>query len=307
LKVKNINPYLVEGKDSFLMKRKKPITNSPQMNYGSMPNDAGYLLMNDNEKRELLNKCPKAEKFIKEFVMGEELINNISRWCLWLEGSSPNELKEMPEVLERIENVRKARLNSNRSATKDLANFPNRFGEMRQPKETFIAFPRVSSENRKFIPITFLSANVIAGDKVYTIENGRLYHFGVLLSSMHMSWMRQTSGRLKSDYSYSNSITYNNFPWADNPTEKQIKAVEEAAQKVLDIRAKFPESSLADLYDPNTMPPELVKAHQAIDKAVDLCYRSQPFINETKRIEFLFELYDKYTSGIFVKEKKKKK
>ena len=301
--VKNINPYLIEGKDIWVSKIRHPICNVPEMNYGSMANDGGNLLMNTVEKEDLIKKCPSAEKFIRKFIMGDELINNISRWCLWLESCNPEELRQMPEVKVKIEAVKKMREQSNRKATRELAFFPSRFGEVRQPIEKYIALPRVSSENRKYIPIVILPPEIIAGDKVYTIEHCSYFHFGVLTSSMHMDWMRLTAGRLESRYSYSNSITYNNFPWPENPSEKQKKDVEDAAQKILDTRAQFPGSSLADLYDPLTMPPALVKAHQDLDKAVDLCYRPQPFPNETKRIEFLFELYDKYTAGLFAKEK----
>jgi hypothetical protein len=307
IKVRNINPYLIEGKDTLILKVKRPISDVPEMNYGSMPNDGGFLLMNDSEKAELLAKCPNAGVYIKKFIMGEELINNISRWCLWLSECPPDQLRNMPEVIDRVESVRRLRDASKRQATKDLALFPSRFGEVRQPKNRYIALPRVSSENRSYIPIDILEPEVIAGDKVYTIENGSNYHFGVLVSKMHMTWMRYTCGRLKSDYSYSNTITYNNFPWPENPSEKQVSTVEQATQKVLDTRAEFPNSSLADLYDPLTMPPALVKAHQELDRAVDLCYRAQPFTTEAKRMEFLFELYEKYTAGLFVKEKAGKK
>jgi hypothetical protein len=306
IRVKNINPYLVEGRDILLMKRTNAICQVPKMNYGSMANDGGNLLLNDCEKETLIHKCPLSGKYIRKFVMGDELINNISRWCLWLEDCNPEELRQMPEVKERIEAVKKLRESSSRATTKDLALFPSKFGEIRQPKGYYLALPRVSSENRTYIPITILPPETIAGDKVYTIDNCSLYHFGILISKMHMDWMRLTAGRLESRYSYSNSITYNNFPWPETPSEKQIKTIEEAAQKVLDTRLKFPGSSLADLYDPLTMPPDLVKAHQELDRAVDLCYRPQPFPNETKRIEFLFELYDKYTAGLFAVEKKPK-
>jgi len=306
LKAKNINPYLVEGKDIFLLKRRENICNMPEMNYGSMANDGGFLLLNDVEKSELISKQPQAEKYIRKFVMGDELINSIPRYCIWIENFFPNELNSVSLILERIDKVKKNRLSSTRDATKELASMPYRFGEVRQPKENYIALPRVSSENRKYIPITILEKSIIAGDKVYTIEKGDLYHFGVLFSEMHMSWMRLTAGRLESRFSYSNSITYNNYPWPENPSDKQKEVIEKAAQKVLDIRAAFPDSSLADLYNPLTMPPALVKAHNELDKAVDLAYRPQPFINETKRIEFLFELYDKYTAGLFAVEKKKK-
>jgi hypothetical protein len=172
--------------------------------------------------------------------------------------------------------------------------------------ETFIVIPEVSSEKRIYIPIAFLDKNIIATNRLQLVPDATVWHFGILSSLMHMTWTKYVCGRLESRFTYSNTVVYNNFTWPENPNEKQIKAVDDAAQKVLEIRAKFPESSLADLYDPNTMPPELIKAHQALDKAVDLCYRPQPFINETKRIEFLFELYDKYTSGMFVKDKKNK-
>lgn len=307
IKVKNINPYLVEGKDIILLKRTSPICDSPIMTYGSMPNEGGFLLMNEDEKKELINKEPVAKKYIRPFVMGEELINSIPRFCLWLEDIQPNELANLKEVSKRVKAVFDLRNNSTREATRKLAQYPTRFGEMRQPKSNYIALPRVSSENRKFIPVTILKKEVIAGDKVYTISSESKYYFGIILSSMHMSWMRVTSGRLKSDYSYSTQLTYNNFPWAENPTEKQVKAIETAAQKVLDVRAMFPNSSLADLYNPLTMPPALSKAHNELDKAVDLAYRSQPFTSEAKRMEFLFELYEKYTADLFTKEKTKKK
>ncbi len=206
-----------------------------------------------------------------------------------------------------MQEVKEYRLKSTRPTTRKLADFPMLFGEIRQPNSNYLLVPGVSSENRSYIPIGFLSKDVIASDLARAIPDANLYLFGVLTSRMHMTWVKYICGRLKSDFRYSNSLVYNNFPWAENPNEKQKQAVDEAAQKVLDARAQFPDASLADLYGPNTMPPVLVKAHQALDKAVDLCYRSQPFQNETKRIEFLFELYDKYTSGMFVAQGLKKK
>jgi hypothetical protein len=305
IKVKNISPYLTDGNDVILLKRSSNICKMPVMNYGSMPNDGGFLLLNEAEKEEIISKQPLSEKYIRKFVMGEELINSIPRYCIWIDDYSPNELKNATLILERINKVKNNRLSSNRQTTRELSSMPYRFGEVRQPKENYIAFPRVSSQSRKYIPITILDKSTIAGDKVYTIETGGLYHFGVLMSEMHMVWMRLTCGRMKSDYSYSNTITYNNFPWPLNPNEKQINAIETAAQKVLDARAEYPESSLADLYG-SLMPPILVKAHNELDKAVDLAYRPQVFANDTKRIAFLFELYERYTAGIFIKEKKQK-
>lgn len=227
---------------------------------------------------------------------------------------SPNELKEMPLVYERVQKIKVFREQSKRPQTLNAAKFPSMFGEERHPDSDYLAIPKVSSENRDYIPIGFCTKNIICGDKLFNLPNATLFHFGIITSLMHMTWMKYTCGRMKSDYSYSNTIVYNNFPWPENPTDKQKETVEKTAQAVLDARAVFQNllsgsrgASLADLYDPNTMPPVLVKAHQALDKAVDLCYRSQPFINETKRIEFLFELYDKYTAGLFAKEKKKSK
>lgn len=306
LKVKNINPYLVEGKDSFVPSRKKPICNVPEISYGSMANDGGFLLLNDNEKELLLKKEPEAAKFIRRFIGSQEFINNITRWCIWLKDVAPNEFSNLKEIVAHVQNVRAYRLKSTRPTTRRLAEFPMLFGEIRQPETNYLLIPGVSSENRKYIPIGFLNKDIIASDLARTIPDASFYSFGVLTSIMHMVWVKYVCGRLKSDFRYSNSLVYNNFPWPGNPSEKQIKAVEAAAQDVLDSRSQFPNSSLADLYDPTTMPPALVKAHHALDKAVDLCYRPQAFTSENKRIEYLFELYDKYTAGLFVKEKKKK-
>jgi hypothetical protein len=213
----------------------------------------------------------------------------------------------MPKVIERLENVKKFRLNSTKEATIKDASTPSLFSEIRQPATKYLLIPRVSSETRIYIPIGYMEPEVIISDRATALPNADKYCFGIITSILHMTWMKYTCGRMKSDYNYSNSIVYNNFPWPENPTDKQKQAVEEAAQAVLDARAQFPESSLADLYDPNTMPPVLVKAHQQLDKAVDLCYRPQPFTSEAKRIEFLFELYEKYTGGLFPTVKKTRK
>jgi hypothetical protein len=307
LRVKNINPYLVEAKDIFITKRSKPICTVPQISRGSDAIDNGNLLLNLDERNALISKHPEVEKWIHPFLMGREFINNIPRFCLWLKGVDPSEIKKYPAVYERIEKVRIFRSSSKRIQTLKAAKFPTLFGEERHPDSSYLAIPKVSSENRLYIPIGFCDVDIICGDMLFNLPHATLYHFAIITSLMHNSWMRSTCGRLKSDYRYSGSNVYNNFPWPENPNEKQVQAVEAAAQNVLDARAQFPNASLADLYDPNTMPPLLVKAHQALDKAVDLCYRPQAFVNETKRIEYLFELYDKYTSGMFVKEKKGKR
>jgi hypothetical protein len=307
LRVKNINPYLVEGNDSFLKSISSPICNVPKMQSGSAARDGGFLILTNDEKIELVNQNAKTEKFLNRFISGDDFINNIIRWCIWLKNISPSEFREIKEFQERFKGVRAFREKSTRIGTKKMAELPYLFAEERQPEKDFLLIPKVSSENRKYIPIAYLTKDFIVSDKTFVIPETSQYHFGVITSLMHNTWMRYTCGRLESRYSYSNTIVYNNFPWPESPTAKQREAVETAAQAVLDVRLLFPQSSLADLYDPNTMPPALVKAHQQLDKAVDQCYRTQPFINETKRIEFLFELYDRYTAGMFRKEKKGKK
>ncbi len=306
LKVKNINPYLVDAKNVLISKRKHPICNVPEMSYGSMANDGGNLLLTNEEKEILVNSNSLIYKFIRPFVGSYEFINNIKRWCLWLKDVPPNEFSSITLIRDRINEVKKYRLASNRLATRKLSETPYLFGELRQPNSNYLLIPGVSSENRKYIPIGYLNNDVIASDLARTIPNASLYHFGILESIMHMGWVKYVCGRLKSDFRYSGSIVYNNFPWPENPTEKQIKAIEDAAQKVLVARLQFPESSLADLYDPLTMPPVLVKAHNELDKAVDLAYRPQAFTSEANRMVFLFELYEKYTAGLFAKEKPKK-
>ena len=206
-------------------------------------------------------------------------------------GISPEEIKNSPEVLRRVENVRTKRLMSTREETKNLAETPTLFGEIRQPKEGYLAIPEVSSETRNYIPIALLSPDTIATNKLYTMSGADLYDFGVMTSLMHMTWIRAVAGRLESRYQYSAGIVYNNFPWPEKPTDAQKKAVGDAAQEVLDTRAKYPSATLADLYDPNTMPADLLKAHKALDKAVDACYDKKLFKSEPERLEFLFELY----------------
>jgi hypothetical protein len=305
IKAKNINPYLVDAKDLLIDKNSNPICNVPKMSFGNMPLDGGHLLLSDDEKNEFVLKEPKAEKYIMPLISAYEFLNGEKRWCIWLVDAEPSELKQLPYVLKRVEAVKKFRLDSVAPSTQKFAATPTLFRDRNQP-ETFIVVPRVSSENRPYIPFGFFDKNSIVSDTCMSIPNGNQYHFGVLMSKMHMAWVKSVCGRLKSDYRYSKDIVYNNYPWPENPTEKQIKAIETAVQKVLDARLQFPNSSLADLYDPLTMPPVLVKAHNELDKAVDLAYRPQAFTNEANRMVFLFELYEKYTADLFTKEKPKK-
>jgi len=295
-KVKNINPYLVNGKDVVILARTKSICNVPEITYGSMANDGGNLLLSDDEKKEIVRKEPEAINLIKRFLGSYEFINGIKRWCIWLKDVPPNQYSDLKEIRKRINAVKENRLKSNRLTTRRLADFPMLFGEIRQPNSSYLLIPGVSSENRKYIPIGFLSKDIIASDLTRTILNADLFLFGIISSMVHMTWVKYICGRLKSDYRYSNKLVYNNFPWPNNPNEKNKKKVEKMAHEVIEARKEFPNSSLADLYDPLTMPPELVKAHQGLDKAVDLCYRPQAFTSEAARIEYLFDLYNQYVA-----------
>lgn len=305
LQVRNINPYLVDAKDLLINKSSNPICNVPKMSFGNMPLDGGNLLLSDEEKKEFILKEPKAKKYIKPLISAHEFLNGEKRWCIWLVDIEPNELKQMPEVLKRVEAVKKFRLESVAPSTKKFATTPTLFRDKNQPA-TYILIPRHSSENRQYIPMGFFDKTSIASDSCLTIPNGNLYHFGVLMSKMHMAWIKSVCGRLESRFRYSKDIVYNSYPWPENPSDKQVKAIELAVQKVIDIRQEFPNSSLADLYDPLTMPPKLAKAHQDLDKVVDLAYRPQIFVSDAKRMEFLFELYEKYTANLFTKEISKK-
>ena len=307
ISVKNINPYLVEGADLVVLKRRKPICNVSEISFGSMPNDGGNFLLSPEERDELLILEPNATQVIKQLLSAHEFLNGKKKYCLWLKDVSPSLLKQLKEVQKRVDNVKQLRLNSTRAATQKLAAFPTLFGEIRQPENDFVLVPLNSSMNRKYIPMGFFDKNHIPNNTCSAIDRASLFEFGVLQSEMHMTWVNYVCGRIKSDYRYSNEIVYNNYPWAKEPSDKNKNAVETKAQKVLDVRVDFPESSLADLYDPLTMPPKLVKAHQELDKAVDLCYRPQAFTNETGRIEFLFDLYNEYKMPLLKKEKKTKK
>jgi hypothetical protein len=298
---------LVEGNDIILLSRRKPLCPVPEFIYGNKIVDGGNYLFDDQQMHDFISLEPGSQKYFFPILSGSEFINGENRWCLYLKNIGPNELKSLPQVLDRVEKVKRFREQSSKIPTQNSALTPTLFAEQRQPDKEFILVPRTSSENRKYIPIAFFSKDYIVNDSCIALPWATLYHFGFLTSQMHMTWMKYVCGRLKSDYRYSNSIVYNNFPWPENPTEKQTRTIEDAAQNVLDTRAHFPGNSLADLYDFLTMPPDLVKAHQELDKAVDLCYRPQPFFNETKRIEFLFELYDRYTAGLFAIDLKKKK
>lgn len=297
--VNNINAYLVNAPDILVKSQQRHVGNMPAISFGSMPNDGGHLLFTDDEKNEFLQKEPQATKFIRPLVSAREFINGISRWCLWLSQANPKELQQMPEVMKRVAQVKQHRQASSRKSTQKLANIPALFGEIREQKGNYIVIPRVTSENRNYVPMGFLTNGHVISDSCLFINDANLFHFGVVSSAIHIAWLKFIGGRLEGRFRYSGNIVYNNFPFPKNPDKKQVEKVQQAAEKVLEVRKKYPESSLADLYDPLTMPADLVKAHQALDKAVDLCYRNTAFANEVERIEFLFELYNSYVYGLF--------
>jgi len=308
----NINPYLVDAPDVVLVNRQHPICAVPEIGIGNKPIDGGHYLFTLEEKAEFLAHEPKAAKWFRRWIGADEFINNYERWCLWLGDCPPDELRRMPEAMKRVEAVRAARLASKSAPTQKLAATPTRFHVENIPDAPYLVVPEVSSERRRFIPIGFMQPDTLSSNLVKIIPHATLYHFGILTSTMHMAWVRYTCGRLKSDYRYSAGIVYNNFPWPQIPLNPPFSkgeagqvphfekgglgGISAAAQAVLNARAQFPQSSLADLYDPLTMPPALVKAHQALDRAVDACYRKAAFANDAQRVEFLFERYQQLTS-----------
>ena len=306
IQAKNINPYLVNGTDTTIERRQNPLSNIPSIGIGNKPIDGGNYLFTTPEKEDFIKIEPQSAKWFRKWVGSDEFINNRERWCLWLGDCPPNELKQMPQALKRVEAVKKVRLESQSIPTQKLAQTPTRFHVENIPSGEYLIVPKVSSERRKYIPIGFSDSNTLSSDLLFVVSNSSLYHFGILTSEMHMTWVRYVCGRLKSDFRYSKDIVYNNYPFPENVSDKQKQKVEIAAQKVLDTRAKYPDSSLADLYDPLTMPPDLVKAHQTLDKAVDLCYRPQPFVSELNRIEYLFSLYEALSAPLLKVEKKKR-
>lgn len=269
--VNNINPYLVDAPSVLIEGRSRSICNALPILYGSMPIDDGHLILGQEDVDKLLSENPNNQRFIKKYVGGAELIQGKKRWCLWLKGATPKELQSSSIIMERIKATAEFRKSSKRPQTLELANTPALFGEIRQPDTEMLAIPKVSSENRRYIPISYISPDIIVNGSALIIPNASLYHFGVLISNVHNAWMRVVAGRMKSDYQYSNKIVYNNFPWP-TPTEEQKAKIERTAQAILDARALYPDSSLADLYDEVTMPPELRKAHQENDKAVMRAY-----------------------------------
>ena len=294
--VNNINPFLVDAPTIFIESRKNPISKVPKIMKGSIPVDDGNLLLSDEEYRNLIAKRPDATSLIKRFLGAKEFLHNKKRWCLWLLKVSPQRIKSIPEVYQRVLNVKEFREKSAKAATRKYANYPTRFMEIRQPESSYLIIPSHSSEKRRYIPIGYESSDTICGNANLLVPNAELYHFGVLTSNVHMAWMRAVAGRLEMRYRYSNDIVYNNFPWC-NPTPEQKAKIEKTAQAILDARALYPDSSLADLYDELTMPPELRKAHQENDRAVMQAYGFSTKMTESECVAELMKMYSKLTKN----------
>ena len=290
-----LNSYLAEAPNIFVESRSTPICDIPKIRFGSMPRDGGGFILSDKEKERLISKEPLSAKWIHPYLGAYEFINNKSRWCLWLVEANPHELKQCPTVMKRVESIREFRANSVAAGTRKFAETPTLFCQIAQPDTDYIAVPKTSSQRRKYIPIGFLNKDVVASDLLFLIPDATLFHFGVLTSNVHNAWMRTVCGRLKSDYRYAKDIVYNNFPWP-TPTEEQKSKIEQTAQAILDARALYPESSLADLYDDLTMPPELRKAHQANDRAVMQAYGFDvKTMTESTCVSELMKMYQKLT------------
>jgi len=306
LKAKNINAYLIDANNIFINSKSNPICKTPEIGIGNQPIDGGHYLFSNDEKNEFINKEPLSEKYFYKWIGGDEFLNNKDRWCLYIGNANPSELKNLPYVIEKIKLVREFRLNSQRKSTLKLAQTPTKFQGENIPINDYLVMPEIALNKRKYFTVGYVSKDILSSNLVKIMPNGNLYHFGIMSSFMFITWFKSVGGQLGNQHRFSKDIVYNNFPWPENPSEKAIKSIEEKAQKVLDARQQFPNSSLADLYDPLTMPPALIKAHNELDKAVDLAYRPQAFTSEANRMVFLFELYEKYTADLFTKEKTQK-
>ena len=300
--VTNISPYLLEGSNITIPTRENRLSSeAPEMMKGSEVTDNGHLLLSDAERVALLNEYPQIAPYVRPFLGGKEYINGLTRWCLWLKDAQPGLVRESPTVVSRLQAVKQFRLDSPKTRTVELAAFPSMFGEDRQPSSNYLLVPKVSSERRDYLPIGFLPPEYIVSGSALAVTDATSFHFGILSSRMHMAWTRVVCGRMKSDYQYSVTIVYNNFPWP-NPTPAQRLRVEEKARAVLAAREPHlpPRgmSTLADLYDPLTMPPALAKAHADLDRAVERCYRPEPFHADRERVEHLFRLYEQLTAPL---------
>lgn len=293
-KVHNVNPYIVDAPNIFIETRKHPISAGEEMTRGSQPTDGGNLILSKSEATDIIQQYPASQKMIRRFMMGDDFINNKERYCLWLNGVDPSEYRNIRPIMERIEKVRQFRLSSKKKATNKKASTPMLFDEIKDMDSDYIAIPVVSSERRSYIPVGYLDQSIIAGNKLFEMPNATYVDFGILTSSVHNAWMRTVAGRLEMRYSYSNTIVYNNFPWPNVDDGKKEKIVK-TAKDILDVRKLYPDSSLADLYDPLTMPVELRKAHEANDKAVLKAYGLSTNATEQEIVQHLFKMYEELT------------
>ena len=296
--VSNISPYLIEGSNITVVAKTKPMMKGiPTLLFGNKPTDGGHLLLNRAERDALLKVEPLASRWIRKIVGADEFLNGKERWCLWMVDATKNDIKSMPEVKKRLDKIRALRIKAGHPAALKMAEKPHVFMQVSQPKSgDYILIPRVSSERRKYIPIGFFSSDVISSDRNFILPNGSLYEFAIMTSLIHNDWMRLVAMRLKSDYSYGNKVVYNTFPWPD-VTEIQRKSIIALAKTVLLTRENYPESTLAELYDPLKMPADLLEAHQKLDQAVDRLYRDKPFKDATERLSFLLERYEAMTKA----------
>ena len=290
----NISPYLLDAPSVTVSSRAKPICEVPPMYLGNKPSDGGNLILSEKERHDIISKEPELAKWIHPYIGAEEFINGSYRYCFWLVDAPISLLRNSKELRSRLTAVKEMREKSSAEPTRKKAESPHLFFFISQPKTNYLLVPSTTSENRRYIPIGFISPEVIASNAATIVSNATLYHFGILTSNVHMSWMRTVCGRLKSDYRYSNAIVYNNFPWP-TPTEEQKAKIEQTAQAILDARAQYPDCSLADLYDELTMPPELRKAHQANDKAVMAAYGFSTKMTESECVAALMKLYQELT------------
>ena len=296
IKAKHINPYLNDASDIFITSRTKPINNVPEIHFGSMPRDGGNFILTEYEYTKAIKEEPDIAKYIKTYLGASEFLHDKKRYCLWLYHANPKDLTHSRLINNRVEKVRSFRAASKAAGTRKFAETPTIFAQIAQPDTSYIAVPKTSSQRRKYIPLGFLNKDIIASDLLFLIPNANLYIFGVLSSVVHNAWMRAVAGRLKSDYRYSKNIVYNNFPWP-NVNDKQKEKISKTAQAILDARKLYPDSSLADLYDPLTMPIELRKAHEANDKAVLQAYGLKPSASESEIVQHLFKMYEELTSS----------
>lgn len=290
---RNISPYLVEGADLALTARTKPIVSVPECQYGNKPTDNGYLIVEEKDRQAFLNENPQARKYLRPLLCADEYLHNIPRWCLWLVDAPPQDILNCTGLKKRVEAVRQFRLASKKERTRKKANEPALFAEIRQPTSEFVIIPQHSSETRYYIPFGYFSPEYVVHNSCTALPDATPYHFGVISSSMHMAWVKQLCGRLESRLRYSNTLVYNNFPWPEANDRQQARVSECSSAVLAERRALLDTgSTLAEIYNPLVMPAVLLKAHRSLDRAVEKCYRTEPFVADRQRVEFLFQRYE---------------